>query len=146
MAWAFATVLFVALMVGGLGVVSLVTGRDVIAVPDFGDLVGTVAAILASVTFAAVLWMLLRRPRPSLWGGVGTAVAAFLVYLLVAWVGGAVHTGDIVLAASVAGALVTGGFAIVVAASGLLAGWGGILLVRMRGGRPRWPWESRDEP
>lgn len=146
LAWAFATVLFVALMVGGLGVVSLVTGRDVIDVPDFGDLVGTVAAILAAAAFAAVLGMLLRRPNPSLWGGIGTAVAAFLVYLVVVWIGGAVHTQDVVLAASVAGHLVTGGFAIVVAGAGLLAGWGGILLVRASGGRPRWPWEDKDQP
>jgi len=145
-AWAFATVLFVALMVAGLGLVSLATGRDVIPVPDFGDLVGTVAAILAAVAFAVVLWMLLRRPRPSLWGAVGTGLAAFLVYLVTVWLGGAVHTSDIVLAASVAGGLVTGGFALVVAGAGLVAGWGGILLMRARGGRPRWPWEGHDEP
>ena len=145
-AWAFATVLFVALMVAGLGVVSLASGRDVIAVAGFGELVGTAAAAFATAAFAAVLWMLLRRPRPSLWGAVGTAVAAFLVYLVAVWIGGTAHTGDIVLAASVTGSLVTGGFALVVAGAGLLAGWGGILLIRSSGGRPRWPWESRDEP
>ncbi|QAY60233.1 hypothetical protein ET475_09685 [Microbacterium protaetiae] len=145
-AWAFATVLFVALMVGGLGVVSLTTGRDVIAVADFGELVGTAAAAFAAAAFAGVLWMLLRRPQPSLWGAVGTAASAFLVYLAAVWIGGTAHTGDVVLAASVAGSLVTGGFALVVAGAGLLAGWGGILLVRSSGGRPRWPWEGRDEP
>ncbi len=145
-AWAFSTVLFVALMVGGLGVVSLVTAQDVVAVPGFGDAPGMAGAIFGALAFAGVLWMLLRRPRPSLWGAVGTAVAAFLVYLAAVWLGGAVHTGDIVLAASVTGRLVTGGFAFVVAGAGLVAGWGGILLVRARGGRPRWPWERRDEP
>lgn len=145
-AWAFATVLFVAFLVGGLGVLSLVTDRDVVSTPGVGNVPGTLGAVLASVAFAAVLWMLLRTPRPSLWGGVGTAVTTFFVYLVVVWIGVWVHTGDIVLAASVAGSLVTGGFAPVVAGSGLVAGWGGILLMRANGGRPRWPWEGRDEP
>lgn len=140
-ALAFTTILFAALVIAGLGILSLVTGRDVIAVRGFGEFPATIAVFLAVVVFAATLWPALRRERASLWAGAWTATACFLIYLVVVGIGGFVHTADPVLALAVMGRLITAGFALVVAAAGLVCAWAGIVLVHRRGRRPRWPWE-----
>nr|WP_274635887.1 DUF6121 family protein [Microbacterium bovistercoris] len=145
-ALAFATVLFGALVIGGLGGTSLLTGRDVISAPGFGQFPGVAGVVAAIVAFALVLWAALRQPRPSFWAGVWAAAACTIVYLAAVWVAGAVQTGDVVLPASVVERLVTGGFIFVVAGAALVAGWGGVALARSRGGRPRWPWEDDESP
>ncbi|WP_029145637.1 hypothetical protein [Microbacterium luticocti] len=145
-ALAFATILFAALVIGGIGMVSLLLGEDPITAPGFGQFPGVFGTILAVLAFAGVLWAGLRRPHPSFWSGTWAGLAAFVVYLLAVWIAGAIQTADPVLAASVVGRLITAGFAFVVLVGGMLAGWGGIVLVHTRGGRPRWPWEDRNTP
>jgi hypothetical protein len=140
----FATILFVALVIGGIGILSLYRNEDPIAAPEFGILPGVIGVLIAAAVFAGVLWTSVRREHPSFWGAVWTAAASFLAYVVGIAVVGAVSTGDPVLALGVSGRLVTQGFAVIVAASALVSGWGGIALVRTRGGRPRWPWEDKD--
>jgi len=145
-ALAFATIGFAALTIGGLGVASLLLEEDVISAPGFGQAPGAIGTAAAVAVFAGALWAAVRRPHPSFWGAVWTAIAAFLAYLAAVWIVGALATADIVLAAAAAGRLVTSGFAFVVLAAGLVAGWAGVALVRTRSRRPRWPWEDDESP
>ncbi|GAA3774658.1 hypothetical protein GCM10022240_28060 [Microbacterium kribbense] len=142
----FATILFGALVIGGLGVITLITNEDIIAVPDYGSLAAAAGVFLAGVAFAVSLWSSVRRPSPSYWGALRTAAVCFLVYVVVVGIGGLVPTGDFIVAIAVAGRLITAGFAPLVAGAALVSAWGGIALVRTRAGRPRWPWERDDSP
>lgn len=141
----FATVLFLALIIGGVGILSLYRDEEPISAPGFGILPGALGVIVSAGAFAAVIWAVLRRPHPSFWGALWTAAASFLAYLAAIVVFGAASSDDPLLAVAVAGRLVTQGFAIVVAASALVCGWGAIALVRSHGGRPRWPWEDEND-
>ncbi len=141
----FATVAFVALLIAGLGILSLVLDREVIDVPGLGQAPGVVGSMLATLLFALALWMSVRRPRPSFLGALSCTAGAFLGYVAGVWVA-AVFTGaDLAASASAAGGVAVSWFGVVVAAAGLVVGWGGIALVRTRARRPRWPWESDDD-
>jgi hypothetical protein len=149
-ALAFAVVGFVALLVCGLGLVSLITDADVISAPGFGQFPGILGAVVATGVFAGVLWMSLRGTsrggvQPSFWASLWTGAAAFLGYLLGVTVGALVQGADPALTASTVGHLATTWFGAVIAGSALVAAWGGIALVRTRARRPRWPWERDDE-
>jgi hypothetical protein len=140
-----ALVTFVALLVCGLGVVSLVTDQDVISAPGFGQAPGVLGCVVAAAAFAGTLWASVRRPRPSFWGALWTAAATFLGYLAGVAIGALAQGADPALTASAVGHLATTWFGVVVAAAALVSGWGGIALVRTRAHRPRWPWEGDDE-
>jgi len=141
-ALAFATAGFVALLIFGLGMVSLATGEAVIAEPGLGQVPGIVGTILATAAFAAGLWVAVRRRPASYWGSAWTAAACFLAYVAGVWFG-AVATGtDAAVAAAVSGRIATSWFGAVVAAAGFIAAWSGVALVRTRAHRPRWPWED----
>ncbi|GAA2002203.1 hypothetical protein [Microbacterium ulmi] len=145
----FATVAFIALLIFGLGMLSLLLDADVIGVPGLGQVPGVVGTVLATASFAAVLWAGLRRAgaglRPSFLGALWCAVAAFLGYVLGVWLGAVFSGSDLAASAAAAGGVAAGWFGAVVAGAGFVAGWGGIALVRTRAGRPRWPWESDDD-
>jgi hypothetical protein len=140
-ALAFATAAFVALLIFGLGMVSLAIGEDVIATPGLGQTPGILATVLATVAFAVALWAALRRDRPSFWGAAWTTLATFLAYLAGVFVGAAA-AGDLAVAAAVTGRIATTWFGVAIAGAALVSAWGGIALVRTRAGRPRWPWED----
>ncbi|MDY0910311.1 hypothetical protein [Microbacterium sp. CFBP9034] len=141
-ALAFATAGFIALLIFGLGMVSLVIAEDVIATPGLGQVPGIVGTVLATGAFAGGLWTAVRRRPASYWGSAWTAAACFLGYVGGVWFG-AVATGtDLAVATAVAGRIATSWFGAVVALSGFVAAWSGIALVRTRASRPRWPWED----
>ena len=144
-ALAFAVVGFVALLVCGLGVVSLVSDADPISARGFGQLPGILGTVAAAVAFAGVLWGSVRRGRPSFWGALWTAAATFLCYLVGVGIGALAQGADPALTASVVGRLATTWFGAVVAGAALVASWGGIALVRTHARRPRWPWERDEE-
>lgn len=138
---AFATTGFVALLIMGLGMLSLALDADVIGVPGLGQVPGITGTVLAVAAFAASLWPWVRR-RPHFAGSLVCAVAVFLAYPAGIW-GGAVLSGaDTAAAAAAAGGVATGWTGLVVASAGLVAAGGGIALVRRRRERPRWPWED----
>ena len=139
---AFGTAAFIALLIFGLGMTSLVLGEDVIATPGLGQVPGIIATALATIAFAGGLWAAVRRPHPSFWGAAWTTAAAYLAYLVGVWLGGVATGADAALAASVAGRIATSWFGVVIAAAGLISAWGGIALVRTDARRPRWPWED----
>ena len=150
-ALAFATMTFVALLIFGLGMLSLALGEDVISTPGLGQAPGIAATVFATAAFAGALWAAVRTRRsvddasprrPSFWGAAWTTAAVFLAYLVGIFLG-AVSTGaDPAVAVSVAGRIATSWFGAVVAGAALISAWGGIALVRTRAGRPRWPWED----
>lgn len=144
-ALAFTLVAFIALVIAGLGVVSLATNEDVIATPGLGQLPGVLGIVVAGAAFAAVVWAALRRPHPSFWNALWVAVTCFLGYLLGVVVGILVGGADPAVAAGVAGRTATGWVGMVVASAALVSAWSAIALVRTRAQRPRWPWERDDE-
>ncbi|NNC11920.1 hypothetical protein HII28_08510 [Planctomonas sp. JC2975] len=147
---AFATVLYVALLIGALGVLSLVLERDVIADPDAGILAGPVACAVASaVVFIGLLVRALRVPQHGHDIAVGIAfllgIGSYLGYGL----GGAVVvaiTDPYRFLPFLLEELI-GPFA---AAAGILSLV--VVLLDMivlssridERGRPQWPWEKRD--
>lgn len=140
-ALAFATIGFVALVIFGLGMLSLLLDRDVIAVAGLGPIPGVVGTLLATALVAAALWSALRRRRPSPGASLTCAAGAYLGYVTGVWLG-AVFTGaDLGAAGAAAGGVAISPFGLALAASGLIAGWGGVALTRTRSDRPRWPWE-----
>lgn len=141
-ALAFATAAFVALLIFGLGMVSLVLGEDVIETPGLGQIPGIAAVVLATVAFALGLWAALRRPHPSFWGAAWTMAATYLAYLAGVWFGAVATGADLAVAVAVAGRIATSWFGAVIAGAAVVAAWGGIALVRTDASRPRWPWED----
>ena len=141
----FATVAFIALLIFGFGMLSLLLDADVVEAPGLGQIPGVIATLTGGGAFAGVLWLSIRsapRVQPPFWGALWTAVASALGYIVGLW-GGAVLVGaDLAAAAAASGRIATSGFGLVVAGAGAAAAWGGIALVRARNGRPRWPWED----
>lgn len=145
-ALAFATAGFVALLIFGLGMLSLLLGTDVIAARGFGQAPGVIATIAATAAFAGGLWFAVRQEHPSYWSALWITAAVFLGYLAGMWLG-AVFTGaDLGAATAIVARIATSWFGVVVAAAALVAGWSGIALVRTRAERPRWPWEDDEGP
>lgn len=141
----FTLVGFIALIIAGLGVVSLVTNEDVIATEGLGQLPGVLGIAAAAAAFALVVWIALRRTRPSFWNALWAGIASFLSYLLGVAIGVLLTGADPAVAAGVAGRLATSLFGVIVLLAALVAAWSAIALVRTSARRPRWPWEGDDE-
>lgn len=141
MAAAFAVVGFFALLIAGFGMLSLLSGDEVLPVTGLGQVPGVVGAALATLAFAVTMWMAVRRPHPSYVAAGLAVVTTFLAYLLGVLIGAVLAGIDLARAAAAIGGFATSWFAVVLAGAALIAGWGGIALVRTRASRPRWPWE-----
>lgn len=141
----FPSVGFFALLIAGLGVVSLLTGADVLAVPGLGQVPGVVGTAASVIVFAATTWRVVRR-RPARYGSVAVVViATFLAYLFGVLVGAVFAGVDFAAALSAAGGFATSWFALVLASAAFVAAWSAVALVRTKAHRPQWPWEH-DEP
>jgi hypothetical protein len=145
-ALAYATVGFVALVIAGFGMTSLLLDADVIAVPGLGAAPGALGVALATLSFAGVVWATVRTARPSYGGSALAAVAAFLGYLAGVWFGALLAGVDLARATAAAGGFATSVFALVLLGAAFVSGWVAVALVRTRAHRPRWPWERDDEP
>lgn len=137
-----ATAGFVALLIAGLGVTSLLLDAEVIGVPGLGQFPGILATALAVAGFAGSLALWLRRRHPSYLGALVCGAVPYLAYVLGVWFGAVVAGADLAAAAAAAGAVAASWFGVVIAGAGFVSGWGGIALVRTRARRPRWPWED----
>jgi hypothetical protein len=149
----FAAGLFLALVVAGLGIVSLITDRDVIADPQAGPLLGpTVVGTTVLFVFVRMVWIGIRtRPehqRVLLGYSLMTGVAAVALFVLVGALIYLFGDGDLGAAAAFALGLTLGPFTaltgIFAFALTLLYSW---LLAAHVGshGRPLWPWERPGE-
>ncbi|MHA7985444.1 DUF6121 family protein [Rathayibacter sp. CAU 1779] len=147
---AFATILYVALLIGALGVLSLVLERDVIADPDAGILAGPIAcAVAAAVVLTGLLVRALRVPQHEHDIALGVALLLGAGSYVGYGLGGAVVVGltDPYRFLPFLLEELIGPFA---AAAGILS----LIVVLLdmivlssridERGRPRWPWEKRD--
>lgn len=145
MALALTTVGFFTLAIAGLGLVSLATDADVLAVPGLGQIPGATGLVAAGAAYAASVWRMLRIARPRYSGAVWVTLIGYLVYGAATGFAALVVTGRAATAFAVTGALLVGWPGLVVAASAAVAAWSAVALVRTRASRPRWPWERDDE-
>lgn len=143
---ALATITFVALLIGSLGVVSLVTDTSVIDTPGLTAVPGAVAVAAAVGAFALVLRGGLRPPHPSFVSAVWAGLAAVFAYLVGVWIAAVVTGTDVAVATSVVGRLVLGWQGLTIGAAAALTAWGAIALARTATSAPKWPWESADDP
>ena len=144
-ALAFSLVGFFAIVIAALGVVSLVTEEEVVAVPALGPAPGAIGLLAAGGAYAAAWWVGARTARPTFWWALVVAAASFLAYALAAGAAALVVAADVGVAVAVAAGLAAGWPGLVVALGALVAAWAGIALVRTRASRPRWPWENDDD-
>ena len=144
-ATAVAVVGFFALLIAGFGVLSLLTGDEVLPVTGLGQAPGIGGTALAVVAFALTTALTVRAVRPRYAGVLSIAVATFLAYLLGVLVGAVLSGTDVARTGAAIGGFATSWFAVVLASAAVVAGWAAVALVRTAAGRPRWPWE-RDEP
>jgi len=144
-ALALGTAGYVALVIFGLGMTSLVLDRDVIAVPGLGQVPGITGTTLSTIGWAAAVWASVRRPRPSFGGAAASAVLAYLGFVAGIAVGGLIAGADAAAAFSASGGVAVSWFGLIVAIAAGAAGWGTIALVRTSADRPRWPWEGDDD-
>lgn len=140
-ATAFAAVGFFALLIAGFGVLSLLTGAEVLPVSGLGQLPGVGGAMGAVIAFAAMTWLAVRAARPRYRGALSVAVASFLGYLVGILFGGVLSGTDAARLAAAIGGFATSWFAMVLASAALLSGGAAVALVRTSADRPRWPWE-----
>jgi hypothetical protein len=141
-ALAFATAGFVALLIFGLGMTSLVLDEDVIAVRGLGQVPGITGTIAATGAFALSLWIALWRQHPPLSGAAVTMIATSLAYPAGVWFGALLADAALGTAASAAGAVLLSWFEVAIAVAAFVCAWAGIALTRTRASRPRWPWED----
>ncbi|MDF2991288.1 MAG: uncharacterized protein K0S37_1802 [Microbacterium sp.] len=141
----FASVTFVALAIGGLGVASLLLDRDVIPVRGLGPIPGVLGIVVALALFAGILLWGLRADPPGYLTAVPCALGAFVGELAGIVLGGLVSGADPTRAISAAGTVALGWPGAVLAVAALLAAAFGVFLVRARTVRPRWTWEREDE-
>jgi uncharacterized membrane protein len=140
---AFALVAFVALLIFGLGVVSLALDEAVISQPGMTQAPGIVGTILSMLGFAAVAYpALLRRSGVAM--AVLTGLASVFGYVAGVAIGGLFSGIDPLRAIGVAGALAISWPAAVVFVASAVCAAAALVVGRARPGTARWPWE-RDE-
>ncbi|BDZ40582.1 hypothetical protein [Microbacterium suwonense] len=137
-------VLFAALGILGLGMLSFFADVDILDVPGLEWWPGIVGMIAAIGAFAWMLWPALVRERPSFLSIMPVALIAAVAHVFVvaacALLGGAGMASALTAVAQ----LVTRGSSGVLMASALIAAWVAIALRRTRGSAPSWPWEHQD--
>lgn len=145
LALVLATISFFALAIFGLGLLSVVTDRDIVTVPGLGQAPGVIGMILAVGAFVVGEARALRAARPSFTAAPVVGLGVALVHLVALWLGVLIGAGDVVAATAVAADLVRGGASLVLLVVAAVAAWGGIALRRTRARHPRWPWEDEEE-
>lgn len=144
-ALALALAAFVALVVFGLGMTSLITASDPIATPGLGPLPGVIGVAAAAAALIGVLLPALRAAHPSYSSALWAALAAYLAYLAGVWLTALLVGTDPAAATAVVGRLAIGWWAPIVAASAAICAWAAVALRRTRAHRPRWPWEDEED-
>lgn len=142
---ALATITFVALLIGALGVTSLATNTDVIDTPGLTAIPGAVAVALCTAAFAVALRFALVPPHPSFVSAVWVGLAVVIAYVIGVWVAAIVTGTDVAVATSVLGRFVLGWPALIVGGSGVVTAWAVIAIARAGTSAPKWPWESASD-
>lgn len=140
---AFASAGYLALLVAGLGIASLVTDSDVISTRGVGLAPAYLAAGAAILAFALLLRGSIAREQPSYMAALGTAIGSAAAHLILLAGATLVSSGDLGTTVGVVGEVLLGWVALVFFAAALVAAWAAIAVRRTRMDRPRWPWEDR---
>lgn len=143
-ALAFSTIGFVAVLIAGFGMTSLLTDTEVVAVPKLGFLPGAGAVAAATVVFAAITARAVRVSRPQYTAVIAITASVFIGYVAGLWLGALLSGAGLAPATAAVGSFATSVFALVLLGAAAVCGWSAIALVRTRTGRPRWPWEDDD--
>ncbi|MDZ8170579.1 hypothetical protein [Microbacterium xanthum] len=141
----FATVGYLALLIFGLGMTSLIIDEAVIAQPGLGQAPGAVAVAASLAAFAAALFAVVRRADPRPRSAPVIAAVTGLAYLVGLWVTALGTGAGLGSATGVAARVATSWFGLVVLVAAVLSAWAGIELARTRSARPRWSWEDEDD-
>ena len=142
------TARFIALLIFGTGMASLLTETDVITAPGFGQLPGVVGVVVATIAFIATIAPPVLRGNPRYSAAFWAAIACYLAYLAGIFVAATLGGADPALAASVVARLATFWYGPIVALSAAIAAVGVLSITQARehGIRgARWPWERRGE-
>lgn len=143
-ATAVGAVLYAAVLIAGLGIVSLFLDEDVIVAPGLGQLPGVLAVAASIVAVAVTLWA--RMPEPGIWATLGwAALAAFLGYLGGLGAASVVAAGDVALALSAVGRAATAWPGLVVIGAAVVAAAMALAVARGADQNARWPWEGADD-
>lgn len=140
----FAAVGFAALVISGLGIVSLLLDTAVIVERGMTQLPGITGTVFAILGFAAVAHpALLRR------AGIGMAllagIAAAVAYVIGVAVGALFSGADPLRAVSVAGEIAVSWPMLVILVAGLVSAALALAAVRSGPNAARWPWERADD-
>ncbi|CDJ99346.1 conserved membrane hypothetical protein [Microbacterium sp. C448] len=141
---AFAAVGFVALLIAGLGVVSLALNASVISESGMTQLPGILGTVFAMIGFAAVTYTALVR-RASIGMAVLAGLTAALGYVVGVAVGALVSGIDPLRAFGVAAGLAVSWPMPVIAVAGIVSAAAALAVVRAGPGGARWPWERNDD-
>lgn len=142
------TALFIALLIFGTGMASLLTETDVITAPTFGQIPGVIGVFVATGAFVATIAPPVLRGNPRYSAAVWAALACYVGYLAGIFVAATLGGADPALAASVVGRLATFWYGPIVAIAAALAAIGVVAITQARehGVRgARWPWERHGE-
>ena len=143
---AFATVGFIALLIAGLGIVSLALDAAVIAERGMTQLPGILGSLVAMLGFATVTYPALLR-RSSVGMPLLSGVAAAVGYAVGIAVGALISGIDPLRALGVAGSVAVSWPTLVIVLAGVVSSAIALTVVRAGPGGARWPWEhdSRDD-
>lgn len=134
-------VVFAALSILGLGMLSYFADFDILAVPGLDWWPGIIGMIIAIGAFAWMLWPSVSRGRASFLAIVPVALVAAVAHVAAVWIAALISGAGTTAAFAAVAQLVTRGSSLVVLAAALIAAWIGIALRRSQGRAPRWPWE-----
>ena len=137
------SVLFVALLILGFGLLSLVGDAGVLSPTGQGPFPGIAAVVAATIGYASVTSSALRR-RPVYPAALGAALGSYLLYVLVIGVASGLARTDASIALAASSRAAIGWVGAVVAGSAFVCCWFAIALVRTNARTPRWPWEGSD--
>lgn len=143
---AFAAVGFGALLISGLGIVSLALDTAVIAEPGMTQLPGILGTVFAILGFAAVTYPALVR-RASVGMAFLAGIAATVGYVVGVALGALISGIDPLRALGVAGGIAVSWPTPVIVVAGVISAAIALAAVRAGPGGARWPWErpERDE-
>jgi hypothetical protein len=149
----FATVLYVALIVAGFGILSLWLDRDVISDPNAGPIAGPVMiGVSVLIVFFSLLSIALRVPeekqRVSPQAALLIAVGAYFFFAVAGGVILGAGRGDPFGFVVAFGGQLLSPFAAICGALAFIVVLLDMIVLASRigdRGRPRWPWEKRDD-
>ncbi|MFD1714756.1 DUF6121 family protein [Amnibacterium flavum] len=145
---AFTVVAWIATVVAAFGILSLALDLDVVPQAEAGPLLGPVMVVAAAVVLFLLLVRVIGTRQPPGVSFVGLAAGVYITFLIV----GAVTF--VAVTANPAQLLffpINFGLSPFVIAAAVLAGVSGPIALAVssraeKDGRPRWPWEDRDQP